>query len=302
MCRLPTGKEPLAVQTYALLELVIGSTSTAHERVGGMVKSIAASLDLTFRVGQDSRQFILGACSEKALNGALAVLRDSIGDEVRTEGVQLAYRESVKVSADVDYTHKKQSGGVGEFGRVLMQVTPSPYGIQFRNDCVNGNVLSEYVDAVEKGAREAAETGGLLGMPVTAVEIRLKDGAYHDLDSSPAAFEEAARCAFVEAIRRSGGRLMEPLATIAVLAREQHVATVASELERRNASVAKLEVGAMCVIVASSRMFDLLGFEAELDSISAGDARTAFILSGYAEVPSNEVPPDATPAVAVLPA
>ena len=290
------------MQTDVLLELAVEPVPADHEQVERTAKSIAASLGLTLYGEQETGQLVLGGWSEKTLNSALAILRYTVGDRVGAGAVQLAYRESVKVPAAADYTYKKQSDGVGEFARVIVHIAPgaSSSGVQFRNDDVNGNVPSEYVDAVEKGAREAAQTGGLLGMPLTAIEIRLKDGAYHDIDSSPAAFEQAARGALVEAVRRAGVRLMEPLATVAVLAREQHVMPIVGELERRNASLAEVKMGATLAIVASGRMFDLIGFEAELDSIGAGEARAAFMLNGYAEVPSNELPPDITPAAAAL--
>jgi len=299
---LPVGEEQFTVRRDVLLELAVEPTSAVRELTEGTVQYIAASMGLDLHIEQETGQFLLGGCSEKALNGALAMLRNIVGDGVRSGAVQSAYRESVKGPADADYSHKTQSGGAGEFARVIVRVAPSAslWGVQFRNDDANGNVPSEFVDAVEKGARDAAEMGVLMGMPLIATEIRLIDGAYHDVDSSPAAFEQAARCAVIEALRRAKVRLMEPLATVAVLTPEQHVTAIADELRRRNASPREVQMGSTSTIAASSRMFDLLGFEAALNSISGDEARTTFILSGFAEVPSDRSPLDTMPAAAAL--
>lgn len=281
------------MEGQVLLELAIRITSSAS--IEHTIKSVAASMGLNLRLDRNAEQIVLGGCSERVLSTLLAVLHDELGNRISTDGVRLAYRESVSGPADVDFTHKRQSGGDGEFARVIIEVAPAWLGAELHNDVPDGHLPSEYIQAAARGARGVT---GPLGMPLAAIDIRLKDGTYHDLDSSPRAFETAARCALAEAIRRAGVRVLEPLATVALLTRRQHLTAIADELAQRGAEVLENNLGETPVLSASSRMRDLLGLEAQLHSMTGGEAKPIFILSGYAEVPPSE-PPKTTPAIAV---
>jgi elongation factor G len=281
-----------------LLELVI---EARRQEIEVAAASVAKSMGLHLRTERDTGRLVFGGCSERALSGALALLRNIVGDRLAASAMLLAYRESVPGPADADYTYKMQSGGSGQFARVIMQVAPGDplSGVRFRNVAPSENVPKVYVDAVERGVRDAAAQGGSLGWPLTDIDVQLKDGAFHDLDSSPSAFERAALGAVAEAVSRAEVRLLEPLATVAVLTPEHSGSAVASELKRRELSIAEVSSRTTTAIVASCRMFDLLGFEAELESITFDEGRATFILSGYAEIPSHERP-QTTPAAAAL--
>src|SRR3546814_2399477 len=148
--------------------------------------------------------------------------------EANVGAPQVAYRESLAKPVAVDYTHKKQSGGSGQFGRVKVEVTPGERGsgITFIDEIKGGNIPREYIPAVEKGFRESAENGHMIGFPIIDFEIKLVDGAYHDVDSSALAFEIAGRAAMREVAAKAGIKLLEPVMKVEVVTPEEYMGDV----------------------------------------------------------------------------
>ena len=173
----------------------------------------------------------------------LEILVDRMKREFKVEAnvgaPQVAYRESLAKPVDLTYTHKKQSGGSGQFGEIKITVAPGERGtgFQFFDEIKGGNVPKEYIPSVEKGLRETAETGSLIGFPIIDFEIHLIDGKYHDVDSSALAFEICGRGAMREAAQKAGIKLLEPIMKVEVVTPEDYVGDVIGDLISRRGQV-----------------------------------------------------------------
>jgi elongation factor G len=198
-------------------------TKADQERMGIALNRLAAE-DPSFRVSTDheSGQTIIKGMGELHLDILVDRMRREFKVEANVGAPQVAYRESLAKKVDIDYTHKKQSGGSGQFGRVKVTVAPGERGagITFIDEIKGGNIPREYIPSVEKGMRESAENGHLIGFPIIDFEIRLTDGAYHDVDSSALAFEIAGRAAMREVAAKSGIKLLEPVMKVEVVTPE----------------------------------------------------------------------------------
>jgi elongation factor G len=203
---------------------------------------------------------------------------------------QVAYRESLARAVEVDYTHKKQSGGSGQFGRVKIRVAPGERGsgINFHDDIKGGNIPREYIPSVEKGMRETAATGSLVGFPIIDFDIHLTDGAYHDVDSSALAFEIAGRGAMREAAEKAGIKLLEPIMKVEVVTPEEFMGDVIGDLNSRRGQIQGTDSrGNAQVVEANVPLANMFGYVNELRSFTQGRAQYTMQFSHYDEVPAN---------------
>ena len=215
-------------------------TKADQERMGLALNRLAAE-DPSFRVTTDheSGQTIIKGMGELHLEILVDRMKREFKVDANVGAPQVAYRESLARPVEVDYTHKKQSGGSGQFGRVKVEVAPGERGsgIQFIDEIKGGNIPREYIPSVEKGMRETAETGYLIGFPIIDFEIHLLDGAYHDVDSSALAFEITGRGAMREAAQKAGIKLLEPIMKVEVVTPEDYLGDVIGDLNSRRGQI-----------------------------------------------------------------
>ena len=266
-------------------------TKGDQEKMGLALHRLAAE-DPSFRVKTDeeSGQTIIAGMGELHLDIIVDRMKREFKVEANVGAPQVAYRESLAKSVEVDYTHKKQSGGSGQFGRVKVSVTPGERGsgITWVDEIKGGNIPREYIPSIEKGMRETAESGSLIGFPIIDFEIRLTDGAYHDVDSSELAFKIAGNQAFKEAARMAKPVLLEPMFAVEVTTPDGFLGTVIGDLNSRRGQIQRQEErhGDMVVnaLVPLSEMF---GYVGDLRSKTSGQASYSMEFDSYAEVPSN---------------
>jgi elongation factor G len=201
---------------------------------------------------------------------------------------QVAYRETISRTAEVDYTHKKQTGGSGQFARIKVRFEPLPpgSGFEFENDVVGGNVPKEYIPGVEKGIKSSMQSGPLAGFPVIDFKATLYDGAYHDVDSSVLAFEIAARAAFKEGIMKAAPKLLEPLMRVEVVTPEDYMGDVIGDLNSRRGQVTGMDSrGNARVVTAMVPLANMFGYVNTLRSMSQGRAQYTMHFDHYEQVP-----------------
>jgi elongation factor G len=203
---------------------------------------------------------------------------------------QVAYRETISRAGQVDYTHKKQTGGSGQFARVIMDFEPLEpgEGFQFDSKVVGGSVPKEYIPGVQKGLNTARESGALAGYPVIDFKVKLVDGGYHDVDSSVLAFEIAARAAFREAMDKCAAVLLEPLMKVEVVTPEEYMGDVIGDLNARRGMVQETEGrGNAQVITAMVPLANMFGYINTLRSMSQGRAQYSMQFDHYERVPQH---------------
>jgi len=201
---------------------------------------------------------------------------------------QVAYRETVTRAAEVDYTHRKQTGGAGQFARVIMRVEPAEVGagFVFESKVVGGSVPREYIPGVQKGVREAMESGVVAGYPLIDVHVTLLDGAYHEVDSSVMAFEIAGRTAFREAVAKAAPRLLEPIMRVEVVTPEEYMGDVIGDLNSRRGQIQGMDPrGNATVVRAMVPLATMFGYVNTLRSMSQGRAQYSMFFDHYAPVP-----------------
>ncbi len=203
---------------------------------------------------------------------------------------QVAYRETITQAADVDYTHKKQTGGTGQFARVIMRFEPLPAGtgFEFENEVVGGNVPREYIPGVEKGIKGALNGGVIAGFPMVDIKAVLRDGKYHEVDSSVLAFEIAGRAAFREGVQKARPVLLEPIMKVEVVTPDDYAGSVIGDLNSRRGQVQGTEMrGNATVINAMVPLANMFGYVNTLRSMSQGRAQYTMQFDHYAQVPSQ---------------
>ena len=226
----------------------------------------------------------------------LEVLVDRMRREFKVEAnigrPQVAYRETIRRKVEkVEYTHKKQTGGSGQFGRVIINLEPTGGdggGYEFENKVTGGRIPREYIPSVDAGCQEAAEFGVLAGFPMVDVKVTLTDGAYHEVDSSELAFKIAGSMAFKEAARRAGPVLLEPVMSVEVTTPEVYMGEVIGDLNSRRGHMQAMEerTGAR-VIKALVPLSEMFGYVGDLRSKTQGRANYSMQFDSYAEVPPN---------------
>jgi len=275
-----------------VIELSVEPKTKADQEKMGVALNRLAAEDPSFRVSTDheSGQTIIKGMGELHLDILVDRMKREFKVEANVGAPQVAYRESLAKPVDIDYTHKKQSGGSGQFGRVKVSVTPGERGsgIQFIDEIKGGNIPREYIPSVEKGMRETAETGSLIGFPIIDFEIRLTDGAYHDVDSSALAFEIAGRGCMREAAQKAGIKLLEPVMRVEVVTPEEYLGDVIGDMNSRRGQIQGTDSrGNAQVVEAMVPLANMFGYVNQLRSFTQGRAQYTMQFSHYEEVPQN---------------
>ena len=275
-----------------VIELSVEPKTKADQEKMGIALNRLAAEDPSFRVSTDheSGQTIIKGMGELHLDILVDRMKREFKVEANVGAPQVAYRESLSRAVEVDYTHKKQSGGSGQFGRVKVQVAPGERGsgITFLDEIKGGNIPREYIPAVEKGMRESAENGHMIGFPIIDFEIKLVDGAYHDVDSSALAFEIAGRAAMREVAGKAGIKLLEPVMKVEVVTPEEFMGDVIGDLNSRRGQIQGTDSrGNAQVVEAMVPLANMFGYVNQLRSFTQGRAQYTMQFSHYEEVPSN---------------
>ena len=273
-----------------VIEVAVEPKTKADQEKMGVALNRLAAEDPSFRVTTDteSGQTVIKGMGELHLEILVDRMRREFKVDANVGQPQVAYRETISKEAEVDYTHKKQTGGSGQFARVKIKFEPIAEGFEFENTVVGGNVPREYVPGVEKGLKSSMESGVLTGFPVTGIKATLHDGAYHDVDSSVMAFEIAARAAFREGCRAAGPVLLEPMMSVEVVTPEEYMGDIIGDLNSRRGQVNGMEQrGIARVIDAHVPLANMFGYVNTLRSLSQGRAQFTMQFDHYEVVPSQ---------------
>ena len=252
-----------------------------------------ANEDPSFRVStdQESGQTIIKGMGELHLEIKVDILKRTHKVEVNVGAPQVAYREKVTRRVEHDYTHKKQSGGTGQFARIKFVVEPNEVGkgFEFESKIVGGAVPKEYIPGVTKGLESVLGAGILAGFPIVDMKVSLIDGAYHEVDSSALAFEIAARQGLREALQKGGCVLLEPVMKVEVVTPEEHTGYVIGDLNSRRGQIQGQDMRGNAVVVnAMVPLANMFGYVSNLRSGTQGRASYTMQFDHYAEVPRNE--------------
>jgi len=285
--------KPVVLETMTfpdpVIEIAIEPKSkNDQEKMSTGLQRLAAE-DPSFQVSSDpeSGQTIMRGMGELHLDILVDRLKREFKVEANIGAPQVAYRETITSEAEIDYTHKKQSGGSGQFARVKLVFRPlAEGGYNFTNSVVGGSVPREYVPGVEKGLEQAKETGSIAGFPVIDFEVELIDGASHDVDSSVLAFEIAARAAFREAMQKASPKLLEPVMKVEVLTPEEYMGDIIGDLNSRRGNVGGMDQrGNARAIDAMVPLANMFGYINTLRSMSQGRAQYSMQFDHYEQVP-----------------
>jgi len=275
-----------------VIEVAVEPKTKADQEKMGLALNRLAQEDPSFRVSSDneSGQTIIKGMGELHLEILVDRMKREFKVEANVGAPQVAYRETITKSADVDYTHKKQSGGAGQFARIKMTFEPQEAGkgYEFVSEITGGSIPKEFIPGVEKGLKSAQNTGVIAGFPVIDFKVRLTDGGYHDVDSSVLAFEIAARAAFKEAIQKAGPALLEPIMKVEVVTPEEYMGDIIGDLNSRRGQVSGMDNrGNAQVINAQVPLAQMFGYVNTLRSMSQGRAQYTMQFSHYEQVPAN---------------
>ena len=275
-----------------VIELSVEPKTKADQEKMGVALNRLAAEDPSFRVTTDheSGQTIIKGMGELHLDILVDRMKREFKVEANVGAPQVAYREYLGREVEVTYTHKKQSGGSGQFGEVKVVVTPGERGagIEFVDEIKGGNIPREYIPAIEKGFREQAESGHLVGFPIIDFSIRLIDGKYHDVDSSAIAFEIAGRGAMREVAQKAGIKLLEPVMKVEVVTPEDYLGDVIGDLNSRRGQIQGTDTrGNAQAVEAFVPLANMFGYVNELRSFTQGRAQYSMQFSHYDEVPAN---------------
>src|SRR5271170_7566154 len=273
-----------------VIEIAIEPKSKADQEKLGVALSKLAAEDPSFRVStdQESGQTILKGMGELHLDIKVDILRRTYKVDANIGAPQVAFRERITKRVEVDYTHKKQTGGTGQFARVKFIVEPNEpgKGFEFESKIVGGAVPKEYIPGVEKGLNSVLTSGVVAGFPVVDVKVQLVDGAYHDVDSSALAFEIASRAAFLEALQKGKSVLLEPSMKVEVVTPEDYTGSVIGDLNSRRGQIQGQDMrGNANVIIAMVPLANMFSYVNNLRSMSQGRATFTMQFDHYAEVP-----------------
>jgi elongation factor G len=273
-----------------VIEQAIEPKSKADQEKLGVALGKMVAEDPSFSVytDQESGQTIMKGMGELHLDIKVDILRRTYKVDANIGAPQVAYRETLGKRAEIDYTHKKQTGGSGQFARVklVFEPTEAGSGFQFESAIVGGAVPKEYIPGVQKGLESAKENGLLAGFPVIDFKASLVDGAYHDVDSSVLAFEIAARSAFRELRERASPKLLEPIMKVEVVTPDDYVGDVIGDLNSRRGHIQGSETrGNAQVITAMVPLANMFGYVSQLRSFSQGRAQFTMMYDHYEPVP-----------------
>jgi len=289
-------KAPIILEAMVFPKPVISISVTpkdkgSTEKMGLAIGKMVAE-DPTFKVetDQDSGETILSGMGELHLDIKVDILKRTYGVELEVGKPQVAYRETITTAIEDSYTHKKQSGGSGQFGKIDYRIKPGEpgSGFVFSSVVVGGNVPKEFFPAIEKGFKGMMETGVLAGFPVLDVEIELYDGGFHAVDSSAVAFELAARGAFRQSIPKAGAQLIEPIMKVDVFTPDDHVGDVIGDLNRRRGMIGGQDAGVSGVrIKADVPLSEMFGYIGSLRTMTSGRGQFSMEFSHYMPCPNN---------------
>jgi elongation factor G len=275
-----------------VIEIAIEPKSKADQEKLGVALMKLAAEDPSFRVStdQESGQTILKGMGELHLDIKVDILKRTYKVDANIGAPQVAYREKITRPTTVDYTHKKQTGGSGQFARVKIVAEPGEpgSGFHFENQIVGGAVPKEYIPGVEKGLESVLGSGPIAGFPVVDLKVTLVDGAYHDVDSSALAFEIASRAALREALQKGGPVLLEPIMKVEVVTPEDYTGSVIGDLNSRRGQIQGQDMrGNANVITAMVPLANMFGYVNNLRSMSQGRATFTMQFDHYERVPQN---------------
>ena len=275
-----------------VIEIAVEPKSKADQEKLGVALAKLASEDPSFTVSTDheSGQTILKGMGELHLDIKIDILKRTYKVEANIGAPQVAYRESISRKAEIDYTHKKQTGGTGQFARVKLVFEPGEPGSDFvfESAIVGGAVPKEYIPGVEKGLKSAKDNGLLAGFPVIDVKATLVDGAFHDVDSSVLAFEIASRAAFKELREKGGPKLLEPIMAVEVVTPEEYLGSVIGDLNGRRGMIQGQDMrGNATVVNAFVPLANMFGYVNTLRGMSQGRAQFTMQYDHYEPVPQH---------------
>ncbi len=274
-----------------VIEIAIEPKSKADQEKLALALQRLAAEDPSFRVSTDheSGQTLLKGMGELHLDIKVDILRRTYKVDANIGQPQVAYRETLGVPTEIDYTHKKQTGGTGQFARVKIRFEPQApgSGYEFESAIVGGSIPKEYIPGVEKGIKSVMASGPLVGFPVIDFKATLLDGAFHDVDSSVLAFEIAARAAFREASQKAQMKLLEPVMKVEVVSPEDFVGTVIGDLNSRRGMIQGQEMrGNATVVNAMVPLANMFGYVNNLRSATQGRANYTMQFDHYEAVPN----------------
>ncbi|MEP5369545.1 elongation factor G [Parvibaculum sp.] len=280
-----------------VIEVAVEPKTKADQEKMGIALNRLAQEDPSFRVSVDeeSGQTVIKGMGELHLDILVDRMRREFKVDANVGAPQVAYRETLTKRAEIDYTHKKQSGGSGQFARVKIIFEPGEpgTGFQFESKIVGGPVPKEYIPGVQKGVESVKDSGPLAGFPMIDFKATLMDGAYHDVDSSVMAFEIASRAAFREGAQQAGVKLLEPIMNVEVVTPEEYMGDVIGDLNSRRGQISGTEQrGIAQVIHAMVPLANMFGYVNTLRSMSQGRAQYTMQFDHYEQVPqavSDEV-------------
>ena len=287
----PNNQVVLETMTFPdpVIEIAVEPKSKNDQEKMSLGLQRLAAEDPSFQVTTDleSGQTIMRGMGELHLDILVDRLKREFKVEAAIGAPQVAYRETITKEVEIDYTHKKQSGGSGQFARVKIKFGPlAEGGYDFSNSIVGGSVPKEYIPGVEKGIMSAKDTGTIAGFPVIDFQAELVDGASHDVDSSVLAFEIAARAAFREAMEKAAARLLEPVMKVEVITPEEYMGDIIGDLNSRRGNVGGMETrGNARAVTAMVPLANMFGYINTLRSMSQGRAQYSMQFDHYQQVP-----------------
>jgi elongation factor G len=276
-----------------VIEIAVEPKSKADQEKLSVALAKLAAEDPSFRVStdQESGQTILKGMGELHLDIKIDILKRTYKVDANIGAPQVAYREKITRATTVDYVHKKQTGGSGQFARVKIVAEPNEpgAGYVFESKIVGGNVPKEYIPGVEKGLESVLGAGVLAGFPVVDLKVQLVDGAYHEVDSSALAFEIASRAALREALQKGHSVLLEPIMKVEVVTPEEYTGSVIGDLNSRRGHIQGQDMRGNAVVVnAMVPLANMFGYVNQLRSFSQGRANYTMQFDHYEEVPRGE--------------
>ena len=289
-------KHPCTLEAMVFPEPVISIAVAPRDKAGAEKMGIAigkmVAEDPSFRVetDEDSGETILKGMGELHLDVKVDILKRTYGVELDVGKPQVAYRETITEAIEDSYTHKKQTGGSGQFGKIDYRIKPgeSGSGYVFASSVVGGNVPKEFFPAIEKGFGSMMQEGPVAGFPVLDVEIELYDGAFHAVDSSAVAFELAARGAYRQSMSKAGPQLIEPIMKVDVFTPDDHVGDVIGDLNRRRGMIKDQDAGATGVrIKADVPLSEMFGYIGHLRTMTSGRGQFSMEFSHYLPCPQQ---------------
>ena len=287
----PATLEPMVFPDPVISIAVAPKDKSASEKLGvALGKMIAEDPSFHVETDEDSGETILMGMGELHLDIKIDILRRTHGVEVEVGKPQVAYRETITQQIEDTYTHKKQSGGSGQYGRIDYIIQPGEpgSGFEFESKVTGGNVPREYWPAIEKGFKNSMGIGVLAGYPCLDFKVTLKDGAYHAVDSSALAFEIAAKAAYRQSIPKAGPQLIEPIMKVDVFTPDDHVGDVIGDLNRRRGMIKSQEAGPTGVRIRSDvPLSEMFGYIGDLRTMTSGRGQFSMEFSHYLPCPKN---------------